>query len=92
MRSVYGNYENNKQRWKSEDNLFFVAESISKPIYLAHGDADKVVPFNQSTSFYSKIKKTNSKVKIHFVNGAGHDFKFWGGEVVPIFQFFDYVK
>ncbi len=92
MTSVYGSYDKNKTRWTHDDNLLFVADTIKQPIYLAHGDADKVVPFNQSTSFYTRLKKTNGKVKIHFVNGAGHDFKFWSGEVMGIMDFFDGLK
>ena len=92
MNAVYGSYEKNKERWMKEDNLYYIADTIKRPVYLAHGDADKVVPFNQSTAFYSKIKKTNSKVKIHFVNGAGHDFKFWSSEIVPMMNFFEEVK
>jgi esterase/lipase superfamily enzyme len=92
MNSVYGNYEKNKNRWMKEDNLFNAADEIKQPLYLAHGDADKVVPFNQSTTFFTRVKMANKKVKMHLVNGAGHDFKFWGSEVAAVMDFFDAVK
>ena len=92
MISVYWSYVKHKNRWMQDDNLFHVTDSIKQPIFIAHGEADRVVPFSQSYTFYEKIKKTNSEVKKDFVANAGHDFKFWGGELPPVFDFFRSLK
>lgn len=89
MTSVYGKYNSHQERWNKDDNLMYASESIRQPLYIGHGDSDKVVPFNQSKVFYAKVKDTNQKTKQHFVLKAGHNFKFWSSEVAPIFEFFD---
>jgi len=92
MISVYGTYAKNKLRWMHDDNLFNVADSIKVPLFIAHGEADHVVPFSQSLEFYKKINQTNAHIKKDFVAGAGHDFKFWGGELPPVLDFFSTLK
>ncbi len=92
MKSVYGDYERNKVRWDTEDNLYRVAESIVQPLFIAHGKADKVVPFGQSLAFATKTQRTNAKVKTYFVKEATHDFKFWNSALEPAINFFDEIK
>jgi len=53
------------------------------PFLLLHGDADKVVPFNQSEIFEAALRKANVKVKLVRVNGGGHGPTFEGATNPP---------
>jgi len=89
MTEVYGDFELFPERWKKDDNLRNYASMIYRPIYLAHGEADRVIPMEQTALFYAEISHTNKNVKLNIVPAAGHDFQFWGGEVKNVLQFFD---
>jgi acetyl esterase/lipase len=59
------------------------------PFLIVHGDADPLVPHNQSQIFFEALKKVGVKVKFHTVEGGGH-----GGFKDPavekmVEQFFD---
>lgn len=53
------------------------------PFLLLHGDADKVVPFNQSEVFEAALRKANVKVKLIRVVGGAHGPKFDGAVNPP---------
>lgn len=53
------------------------------PFLLLHGDADKVVPFNQSEVFEAALRKANVKVKLVRVVGGTHGPKFDGAVNPP---------
>jgi acetyl esterase/lipase len=57
------------------------------PFLLLHGDADKVVPFNQSEVFEAALRKAKVKVKLVRVAGGAHGPKFDGAVNPP-----DYVS
>lgn len=42
------------------------------PTFIAHGDADPVVPYTQSTTLKADLTKLNVPVEMHTVAGAGH--------------------
>jgi acetyl esterase/lipase len=44
------------------------------PILIMHGDADPIVPLNQSEKFYEALKKAGVDATLHVVKGAGHGF------------------
>lgn len=47
-----------------------------RPLLLWHGDADRVVPFDHSASFYERAKKTYSNEDyIHFIKESNRDHK-----------------
>ncbi len=50
---------------------------------LLHGDADKVVPFNQSEVFEAALRKANVKAKLIRVVGGAHGPKFDGAVNPP---------
>ena len=41
------------------------------PFLIVHGDADKLVPFNQSELLEAALKKNNVPVKFYTVKGGG---------------------
>ncbi|HEX4945042.1 MAG TPA: alpha/beta hydrolase [Blastocatellia bacterium] len=53
------------------------------PFLLLHGDADKVVPFNQSEVFEAALRKANVKTKLIRVVGGAHGPKFDGAVNPP---------
>ena len=44
------------------------------PILIMHGDADPIVPLDQSQRFYDALKKAGVDATLHVVKGAGHGF------------------
>jgi S-formylglutathione hydrolase FrmB len=91
MTSVYGNYEIYPERWLGKDNPQNRLNEWNLPIYLGHGKADKIVPFDQTKNFYESLKKSKPNLKIIFNEPAnsGHDYIYWESEVKPSFDFFE---
>lgn len=53
-----------------------ISSLAQRPLYLWHGDADQVVPFNYSYSFYKEAKKHyNNKGLLKFSREKGRDHK-----------------
>ena len=46
--------------------------SDDPPFLIVHGDADKLVPYNQSELLEAALKKVNVPVAFHTVKGGGH--------------------
>lgn len=94
MTGSYGPYEENKERWETVDNVYRSAKDWKIPVYLGHGQADKISPFIQTKNFYLKLKELHPNLKIIFNDpkDAEHDYKYWDSEVDPIFQFFSGIK
>lgn len=60
--SVYGNYKNNKGRWKKEDNVLLLAENLKDiPVILAHGKDDGTVPFDQTRLLAIRLLQLRGK-------------------------------
>ncbi len=95
MRNVYGPYERFRDRWQGEDNPVSVIdrspERWTMPLYLSHGQADRVVPIAHSEWLHKMIIKKKGKdfpIVYKAVPGAAHDYRFWGGELPAVFAFF----
>ena len=43
------------------------------PIWLFHGDADKIVPVENSTLIYDQLKPLNPNIKITVYKGVNHN-------------------
>ncbi len=92
MTLLYGPFEKFPERWTGRDNPRRRAKEWSMPLYLAHGKADRVVPGEQSRLFYEALIRENKgelPVFYRAVEGAGHDYDFWGGELPGVFHFFE---
>lgn len=94
MTLTYGAYTEFQERWETVDNAHRKASEWKLPIYIGHGQADKIVPFSQSKSFYEVLKNTHKSLKIIFNDPktAGHDYKYWDAEVDPVFDFFSEIN
>lgn len=92
MTAVYGPFADFPDRWRQIDNPQLRAHEWSMPLYLAHGTADDIVPESQSRLFSEALKEHHGDiVEYNPVEGAGHDYEFWGGQLEKVFDFFDKV-
>jgi len=91
MRAVYGPIQKFRERWTTRDNPMGRADEWKMALYLAHGTADRIVPPSQTKAFCNRLKGIPSlkgRIVCHMANGAGHDYRFWGGELDAVFRFF----
>ena len=91
MISVYGNFADFPERWQGRDNPMARAKEWIMPLYLAHGTDDDIVPESQSRLFYEALKGQGGQeiaVEYHAVEGAAHNYDFWGGQLAAVFKFF----
>lgn len=94
MTAVYGPIAYHRDRWTGRDNPQSRVDEWKMPIYLAHGTADYIVPESQSRLFYEALKQYHGNsilIEYNAVEGAGHDYQFWGGQLEKVFNFFDKV-
>ena len=54
------------------------------PIMLAHGDADELVPFDQSEKMYRALKQAGHRAHLIRVRNAPHEGSFWSGQLHEI--------
>jgi S-formylglutathione hydrolase FrmB len=90
MTAVYGKYENFPERWTGSDNIQKRISEWEIPVYLGHGQKDKIVPFSQTLEFYKALKKSKPELEIafHDPKEEGHDYKYWDSETISVFEFF----
>lgn len=58
------------------------------PMLIVHGDADPVVPVQQSETFHAALEKAGVKSKLHIVKGGGHGQGFQVPEVQQVVRDF----
>jgi S-formylglutathione hydrolase FrmB len=89
MTAVYGSSQKFPVRWQTNDNIFSAANSITQPLYIAHGMKDSIVPPAQSIALAKRLKQLHpgQKIKTSFPDSMGHDFRFWGSELAPALEF-----
>lgn len=61
----------NKNFIESVSPLYYVTKN-SPPVYIVHGDADPIVPYDQSTALYKKLKANGVKTKMLTIEGGNH--------------------
>lgn len=72
----YGRYS---QRWDQVDNPLRLAASLEKPLFLAHGVQDKVVPYEHTLRLHERLQqlRPSLRLELHIDPQGGHDFAFW---------------
>jgi S-formylglutathione hydrolase FrmB len=90
VRGYYGSFEQFPERWTEKDNLQKNADKLKIPLFLAHGKADKVVPYTQTLEFYNSISRLNPGLnhKIYLNDTAGHNYAFWQSGYKNALKFF----
>jgi len=66
-------YAQNPELWKSASPLYAI-KAGDAPMFLAHGDADQLVPVTQSTIFDAALAKTGVPHQLLIIKNAGHVF------------------
>jgi dipeptidyl aminopeptidase/acylaminoacyl peptidase len=51
------------------------AERIRVPLLVLHGDADPVVPVDQSVRLAERVRAAGGDVELHVFPGEGHGFR-----------------
>ncbi|MCX8113196.1 MAG: prolyl oligopeptidase family serine peptidase [Bacteroidia bacterium] len=72
----YGRYS---QRWDEVDNPMRLAQRIQRPLFLAHGVADPVVPYQHSQRLFEHLRSVRPDLPcvLHLDPKGKHDFTFW---------------
>jgi len=66
-----GNYIGNKNLLASVSPIYYVKKS-SPPVLIIHGDADKIVPYQQSVELHKKLEEEGVKNQLITITGGGH--------------------
>ncbi|MBI1724041.1 MAG: dienelactone hydrolase family protein [Candidatus Tectomicrobia bacterium] len=64
-------------RWKKyleEASPIRLVPKIRAPVFLLHGVEDAVIPVEQSLQMTEALRRRGGKFRIHFYEGAGHNF------------------
>jgi len=90
MKGVYGEFGSFRSRWEGADNPARNAVKITVPLYLGHGENDKIVPCGQSKLFFEALNSTKNpeKFKLHLSEKHGHDYAYWDSETSAVLDFF----
>jgi S-formylglutathione hydrolase FrmB len=93
MNIFYGKFNQFKQRWIDNDNVYNAASSFQVPILLLHGAKDNVVSVKQSISFHKELKRVNPTLKnVLIVDSlAGHTYSYWGNQTDNILSFIEQI-
>ncbi|MBL7811812.1 MAG: prolyl oligopeptidase family serine peptidase [Bacteroidetes bacterium] len=88
---VYGPFTQHQERWKEWDNPQADRKNFQTPLYLGHGQMDRVVPVRQTLEFGRAVTEAHPRlsVNLHIDTTAGHNFAYWRSELPAVWQFFE---
>lgn len=91
--SFLGHYSDFPERWKKEC-FAYDCKNFKPAIYIAHGEADKTSPAEQSKMMYDSLKNQVPKlnIKANFKLVAGHNYEYWESETDNVLKFFEEIK
>ncbi|MGQ9864192.1 MAG: prolyl oligopeptidase family serine peptidase [Bacteroidia bacterium] len=89
LRGWLGPYDQFADRWRQE-SPYLLAPKLNRPLFLAHGKKDAIVPAWQSEKFYSRCKSLhpNLKIQLSLDLQAGHDYPYWEKAAHQALNFF----
>ena len=89
--NYYGNFKLYKSVWQTDDNLHTLVNKWKIPVYLAHGEQDKICPVSQTKNFYALLKKTHPNLNVKYIiaKDQKHDYTFWGSQTTGVISFFN---
>lgn len=68
--------------------LYMKEKEAYPPFLLLHGDADEMVPYNQSLDMFHKLIDAGAEASMVRVEGAPHEDSFWSEELLGIIKEF----
>jgi acetyl esterase/lipase len=89
---IGGPIQENKDRVRLANPITYITrERIIPPFLVIHGDADSLVPFNQSELLVEALQKVGADVTFHRVASAGHGGELFEREDISelVHSFFD---
>lgn len=85
----YGPFAKFPDRWIGKDNAITSIKKLTVPVYIAHGEQDKIVPIPYSQQLFVELQESGNEKSILNVNPtAGHTYSFWNSEVDAVLSFF----
>jgi S-formylglutathione hydrolase FrmB len=90
MINSLGPYSKFPDLWNGDNNISKRAKEFIVPLYIGHGQQDKICPLIQSTDFVKVLKTTNPALRVvsHFPATYGHTYTYWDSEVDAVLNFF----
>jgi acetyl esterase/lipase len=91
LEEVYVRIDDDKKReaiGKKISPIYHIS-SETPPTLVIHGDADKLVPLQQSEAFVSKLKETGIETKLVTKPGAGHGWPELNKDLETVADWFD---
>ena len=68
---IGGPLQQNKEKAEEANPIRYVTQD-APPFFIAHGDADLLVPCNQSELLFDALQKAQDQVTFYKIAGAGH--------------------
>jgi acetyl esterase/lipase len=68
---IGGKLKNNPDKANRASPITYVSKDAA-PMLIVHGDADPLVPHQQSEELYDALKEAGADVQLHLVKGGGH--------------------
>ena len=85
---IGGTMPENPDKAKSASPITYVSKDAT-PMLLVHGDADPLVPHQQSEELCAALKKAGADATLHIVKGGGHGTGFGRDVDQMVDRFFD---
>jgi acetyl esterase/lipase len=73
-RLIGGPLQRNKDKAARANPITYITPN-APPFLIAHGDADRLVPYHQSVLLEAALKKAGATVTFYTVKGGGHGFR-----------------
>lgn len=88
--NYYGAFSTYKHIWQTDDNVHALVNRWQTPVYLAHGQLDKICPVSQTIKFNALLTKTHPQLTVvcHIVQNQQHNYAFWGSQTQGVLDFF----
>jgi len=87
-RLIGGRLKDNPDKANRASPVTYVSKDAA-PMLIVHGDADPLVPHEQSEELYDALKKAGADVQLHIVKGGGHGTGFPSEVGKLVVKFFD---
>ena len=81
--------EEGRQKLGKEISPIYFVTSNMPPTLIIHGNADHLVPIQQSESFVKRAEEAGATVKLIVKEGGGHGWPNWQGDIVLCADWFD---
>ncbi len=85
-----GFFGTDSTRWHDDENPVSFADAWSVPMYIGHGEADKIVPVKHAERLQEVFSENTSDLsgwKFSYVSDAGHNYNYWSSCTEEVYEF-----